>query len=334
MKLNKDLLAIFPQDDPAVQTMHQIRHNFEHGGRLLVQLRVSNPDKLSENADDLANFIEQQKLQEQLSLTFDPLEMTKLSRDPLGLLNHPAIPDAEGNNPFISNDGLTQLLILYPQHSDDSSGEWCGKIESILNEWEVLNPNTKLSFTGSPAFSHEIAQNIKKDVIVTIIISSIFSSLIFWLLVKHHRLIHLQISLVASILLITYGIGALLFESMSLMSVGFASILIGLSVDYAMVICTEAKRSDSTQKLFKSCLRPILFASLSTASVFAALALSELPGVQELGVLIAIGILIAAYILLAYFTPFATQFAIREHSKKLAKKTRAYPQKTKFGIIC
>jgi len=292
--------------------MHQIRHNFEHGGRLLVQLRVSNPDKLSENADDLANFIEQQKLtsyiqyrpiweedkeiqaellaylwmnngtepwkklsertkkeklqqtivnsQEQLSLTFDPLEMTKLSRDPLGLLNHPAIPDAEGNNPFISNDGLTQLLILYPQHSDDSSGEWCGKIESILNEWEVLNPNTKLSFTGSPAFSHEIAQNIKKDVIVTIIISSIFSSLIFWLLVKHHRLIHLQISLVASILLITYGIGALLFESMSLMSVGFASILIGLSVDYAMVICTEAKRSDSTQKLFKSCLRPILFA--------------------------------------------------------------------------
>lgn len=272
--------------------------------------------------------------QEQLALTMDPAEISVLSRDPLGFIHHPELTKLREVNPFQNEDGTSQLLIVYPARSDSSSGDWFSKIHPIVKSWKHLRPDIQVHSVGAPVYAHEIATNVKSDVILTIIISSIFSGIIFWLLVRKNRLIHWQLAFITLILFFTFGIGSLILGKITLMSAGFASILIGLAVDYGMLICTEAKRAERCGKqLLASVKTSIIYASLTTAVVFSSLTLSQLPGVKELGVFVTTGILLSAFILLRYFTPIAARLAHLEPVKKQTPTSKKTPNLRPIQIL-
>ena len=86
-----------------------------------------------------------------------------------------------------------------------------------------------------------------------------------------------------------------IFGTLNLVSVGFAAILLGLVIDYAIVIIRESahvEKLDSkieTAKAHRKLVKPsILWAAASTSLVFGVLVLSTFTGVQQLGALIAL----------------------------------------------
>jgi len=83
-------------------------------------------------------------------------------------------------------------------------------------------------------------------------------------------------------------------------SLGFAAILLGVTVDYGLVLYQELKThpADGAEGARAAAGRGIIWSAITTAAAFGSLALGSLPGLAELGALVAIGVLIGAVVML------------------------------------
>jgi lauroyl/myristoyl acyltransferase len=101
------------------------------------------------------------------------------------------------------------------------------------------------------------------------------------------------------------GIGGLLLGSISVISLGFAAVLLGLAVDYAVVHYQEALAHPqlSVPEIRRAISPSILWAAITTISAFLVLNLGGLPGLAQLGLLVAIGIALAALVMVVAFLP-------------------------------
>src|SRR5947199_6179793 len=101
--------------------------------------------------------------------------------------------------------------------------------------------------------------------------------------------------------LIALALGLLLFGRLSMVAVGFCAILVGLGVDFAILIFGRYQQArgdgESHRKAIATSVaklgRAVFFGALTTAVGFLALVLSGSMGFSQLGVLIAIGIFLA-----------------------------------------
>jgi predicted exporter len=84
---------------------------------------------------------------------------------------------------------------------------------------------------------------------------------------------------------------------------GFAAILLGLAVDYAVVHYQEAlAHPDLSIPQIRSAIAPsILWAAVTTIAAFLALNFGGLPGLGQLGTLVGMGVSLAALIMVYEF---------------------------------
>ena len=101
------------------------------------------------------------------------------------------------------------------------------------------------------------------------------------------------------------GLGGLLLGSISVISLGFAAVLLGLAVDYAVVHYQEALAHPqlSVPEIRRAIAPSILWAAITTISAFLVLNLGGLPGLAQLGTLVAVGIALAALVMVVAFLP-------------------------------
>jgi predicted exporter len=100
------------------------------------------------------------------------------------------------------------------------------------------------------------------------------------------------LALLGLILFATLALGALVLGTISVVALGFAAVLLGLAVDYAVVHYQEAlAHPQMTVPEIRRAIAPsILWAAITTMSAFLVLNLGGLPGLGQLGSLVAIGI--------------------------------------------
>src|SRR5215467_4719281 len=86
---------------------------------------------------------------------------------------------------------------------------------------------------------------------------------------------------------------------------GFAAVLLGLAVDYAVVHYQEALAHPrlSVPEIRREIAPSILWAAITTISAFLVLNLGGLPGLAQLGTLVAIGVALAALVMVVAFLP-------------------------------
>lgn len=107
------------------------------------------------------------------------------------------------------------------------------------------------------------------------------------------------------ILVATLALGALVMGSINVISMGFAAVLLGLAVDYAVVHYQEAlAHPQMTVPEIRRAIAPsILWAAITTMSAFLVLNLGGLPGLGQLGTLVAIGIGLSAWVMVMIYLP-------------------------------
>ena len=107
------------------------------------------------------------------------------------------------------------------------------------------------------------------------------------------------------ILVATIGLGGLLLGTISVLSLGFAAVLLGLAVDYAVVHYQEALSHPrlSVPEIRRAIAPSILWAAITTIAAFLVLNLGGLPGLAQLGSLVAIGVALAALVMVMFYLP-------------------------------
>src|SRR4029453_706225 len=155
--------------------------------------------------------------------------------------------------------------------------------------------------TGRSAFAAEISLSMRYDVVATLLGSVLLVSAIFF--VGFRRWLPLLGRAICLLLscLVALTLGQLLFGRLSMISVGFCAILVGLGVDFAILTIGRYHQARSDGEPHREAIatsiaklgRAVFFGALTTAVGFLALVLSGSMAFSELGVLIAIGIFFA-----------------------------------------
>ncbi|MGD0253701.1 MAG: MMPL family transporter, partial [Verrucomicrobiota bacterium] len=162
-----------------------------------------------------------------------------------------------------------------------------------------------VSYTGRPVFVEEIATSMQRDMSHSVGATSIIIALLFWLTHRRWRPMLWLLALLMLILGATLALGGLVLGTISVVSLGFAAVLLGLAVDYAVVHYQEAlAHPQMTVPEIRRAIAPsILWAAITTMSAFLVLNLGGLPGLGQLGTLVAIGIGVAALVMVMIYLP-------------------------------
>jgi predicted RND superfamily exporter protein len=159
--------------------------------------------------------------------------------------------------------------------------------------------------TGRPAFVSEISLSMRYDVVATLLGSIVLVGAIFFAGFRRWLpLVGMAFCLLVSCL-IALTFGQLFFGRLSMVSVGFCAILVGLGVDFAILTVGRYDQARADGEAHQQAIatsvaklgRAVFFGALTTAVGFLALVLSGAMSFSQLGVLIAIGIFVAGLLM-------------------------------------
>lgn len=253
---------------------------------------------------------------ELLALSLSPAELAQASHDPYGLLRLPETPAASPSlvppqDPFASADGTFRIVLLtarVPLRNYRACQNWIERIQKTVGEFQASTPewgDLQVHYTGRPAFVAEIGGAMEADMRSAAGGTGVLIALIFYL--AHRRLKPLLwlLVLLTVVLAGTLALGGLIYGSINLVSLGFAAILLGLGVDYAVVHYQEAvAQPHLTIPQIRRLIAPsIIWAALTTIAAFLALNAAGLPGLGQLGTLVALGVALAACVMVFAYLP-------------------------------
>jgi len=268
-------------------------------------------------ANQLKSVLSQAK--EVLATSMSPMDVARRAFDPFDLLNMPGMTNLSsfsiGQGPQMFASAQGNFRLLYVQASTDltsyrSCASWLKAIREVVaglragqskEDWKGV----VVRYTGRPVFVREIAESMQRDMSGSVAGTAAVIALLFWL--THRRWLPMLwlLTLLALILAATLALGGLVLGTISVVSMGFAAVLLGLAVDYAVVHYQEALAHPrlSVPEIRRAIAPSILWAAITTMSAFLVLNLGGLPGLGQLGSLVAIGVGLAALVMVMIYLP-------------------------------
>src|SRR5256885_9012575 len=235
----------------------------------------------------------------------------ELALDPLGLIAPALKPFAEANaieqeQPLTSPDRTIRVFLAVTNQPSLSAFE-CQRLMREVNTFRAKASQRwdggalDVLVTGRSAYVAEISLSMRHDIVATLGSSVLLVGVIFFIGFRRWLpLLGMGFSLLLSCL-VALAAGLLIFGRLSMVAVGFCAILVGLGVDFAILIFGRYQQARIDGEEYQQSIatsvaklgRAVFFGALTTAVGFLALILSGSMGFSQLGVLIAIGIFFA-----------------------------------------
>src|SRR5438552_6740660 len=281
-----------------------------------------------EDFDRALSLLQPQKIQERLAQLRGEMESgsprpeIELTLDPLGLITPSLKPFAgnaamETDQPLTSPDSTMRIFPTVTNQPSISAFD-CQKLMKQVNSFRVSaldgwdGGKLEVLITGRSAYVAEISLSMRHDIIATVLSSIALVGAVFF--IGFRRWLPLLGMGFALLLCCLIGLaaGLLIFHRLNMVTVGFCAILVGLGVDFAILIYgryQQARNEGDAHRVavadaVHSLGRAVFFGALTTAVGFLALVLSNSSGFIQLGVLIAIGISAAGLLMTTVFFLF------------------------------
>jgi len=241
-----------------------------------------------------------------------------LAVDPLGALA-PAFRQLGSSGveqafSLTSPDGTTHLVLVVTNQADlgaHAAQEMMRQVDDfrrrVLAGWDGAKPEVLV--TGRTAYVGELSVIMRTDVITTLVTSALLVSVVFWIGFRRVRPLVAILHVLLLSCVLAVGLGAAVFHELNMITIGLCSILIGLGVDFGMMLYSiyeiERGAGRSHEAAIATALRSqgrsVIFGALTSAAGFFSHVFSGCPGFAQLGVLICFGILIAAALMMTVF---------------------------------
>ena len=295
-------------------------------------ISVLQPDKTRERLNRMRQQIEAGSPRPEFELGFDPL----------GLIAPALKPFAENNaieqeQPLRSPDG-TMRVFLMVTNQESISAFACRALMDEINKFRAHATDgwdggpIQLLVTGRSAYVSEISRSMEHDIVATLGSSVLLVGLVFFIgFGRWIPLIGMGFSLLLSCLA-GLAAGLLLFGQLSMLAVGFSAILVGLGVDFAILIFGRYQQARIDGETHPASIttavsnlgRAVFYGALTTAVGFMALILSGSMGFSQLGVLIAIGIFFAGFFMCTILFLFIREKQPPPHHDSVFEMVKRY----------
>jgi uncharacterized protein len=270
----------------------------------------------------------------------------ELSFDPLGLIAPALKPFAESTiieqeQPLTSPDRTMRVFLAETNQQSISAFE-CQRLMREVNKFRAIaaegwnGGRLQVLVTGRSAFASEISLSMHYDVLATLLGSVLLVGTIFFVGFRRWLpLLGMAVCLLLSCL-VALTLGQLFFGRLSMISVGFCAILVGLGVDFAILTIGRYQQARSDGEPHRQAIatsvaklgRAVFFGALTTAVGFLALVLSGSMAFSQLGALIAIGIFVAGLLMCSILFLFVRERQAAIRHDWLFESVRKYVQWT------
>jgi len=188
---------------------------------------------------------------EQLATTLSPLDLAQLSYDPFGFTRLPEtglggeLMSGREQEGFASVDGTFRVVFVEARvelSNYRDCAAWLKSIKAAVAhcknspDWPA---NVAIRFTGAPAFVAEVASGMERDIRSSALCSLMLIGGLFWWAHRSWRPLLCLLAFLGLTVAGTLGFGGLIFGMLNAVSLGFTTILIGLAVDYGLVLYQE-----------------------------------------------------------------------------------------------
>lgn len=202
------------------------------------------------------------------------------------------------------------VVALQPGLSSETQEQTLDTIRRLVS---LSNPPPGITVTisGSPAFSQEMGQEMGSSMGVLIMAAMVLMVVAVMALFNHVRYPLLSVIVVASGLILTFGVMGLAGIPISMVVIGAFPVLIGIGIDYAIQIHSrldeEIRKSSLTDAVKTTITKTgpsVLVAMLATSMGFIAMVFGPIPMVGDFGITCTIGVVscyIAALIIVPVF---------------------------------
>ncbi|MEO9891953.1 MMPL family transporter [Aurantibacter sp.] len=208
------------------------------------------------------------------------------------------------NGFLLSKDEKNILLFISPnfESSDTANNEpFVDNLYHLQNQLNTsFNGKVKLEYFGGALIAVANAQQIKKDIQFTV---GIALTLLLLILILFYKKITLPLILFTPTAiggLLAIAVLYLIRTKVSAISLGIGSILLGVTLDYALHILTHIRNGNSIKRLYEEVAPAIIMSSLTTASAFLCLLFLKSQALQDLGIFAAISVLGSAIFALLF----------------------------------
>jgi uncharacterized protein len=300
-------------------------------------ISILQPDKIRERLHRLRQEIEAGSLRPQFELSFDPLGLIAPALKPFAQSTV-----IEQEQPLTSPDRTMRIFLVVTNQTSISAFE-CQRLMRRVNEfrktaskgWNGSHP-LRVLITGRSAFVSEISLSMRYDVVATLLGSVVLVSAIFFAGFRRWLpLVGMAFCLLLSCL-VALTAGQLFFGRLSMISVGFCAILVGLGVDFAILTIGRYHQARADDQPHQQAIatsvaklgRAVFFGALTTAVGFLALVLSGAMSFSQLGVLIAIGIFVAGLFMCSILFLFVREHYVAAGGDWLFEFVRKYVRST------
>src|SRR6266699_363269 len=281
-------------------------------------MSILQPDKIRERLHRLRQQIEAGSPRPQFELSFDPLGLIAPALKPFAQSTI-----IEQEQPLTSPDRTMRVFLAVTSQPAVSAFE-CQRLMRQVNLFrsqarEGWNGGPlEILVTGRAAYVSEISLSMRYDIVATLLGSILLVGSIFFVGFRRWLpLLGMAFCLLLSCF-VALVLGQPLFGRLSMISVAFCAILVGLGVDFAILTIGRYQQARGDGESHREAIatsvaklgRAVFFGALTTAVGFLALVLSGAMSFSQLGMLIAIGIFVAGLFMCSILFLF-----IRERQK-------------------
>ncbi len=178
------------------------------------------------------------------------------------------------------------------------------KSETLLSDIEkIIQSFPALEITTVCGHKHTLSNQrvVKRDIYITTIIITLSFILLMLFTFRTFDALSIFILPFFAIILSVF-ISGFILQSLSFFMVGFAAVIAGISVDYGIHLFTAFKTRGYDR--FKSTVKPVIIASMSTMGVFVSFFISSVKGYRELAVFSILSIVICVILSILFLPHF------------------------------
>jgi uncharacterized protein len=180
-------------------------------------------------------------------------------------------------------------------------------------------PGLAVTLSGEPAFSHEMQEAMGSSMSILILAAMVLMVIAVLALFNHVRYPLLSVLVVASGLVLTFGVMGLTGIPISMVVIGAFPVLIGIGIDYAIQMHSrldeeirKAPLAEAVKTTITKAGPAVLIAMLATSMGFIAMTLGPIPMVGDFGIVCTIGVMCCYLAALVIVPVFAVLVSYRQ----------------------
>lgn len=225
----------------------------------------------------------------------DPFGFDELTLKRFQNLNSGFAGKTDTQGRILSSDGRLAIMLLESDISSSDTGRGRELMTALDEALDDLPEGVTAHVIGAHRSSVDNAEVLKSDMHLTILTSVIATLLLFLIAFRSLSPILITLLSVGFGFSMALGSQGLLHGELSAITTGFAAVLLGISVDYAVHLVTtygslDGEREDRARHALRHVARPGFVAMLTTILAIFMLRFSEFDGLHQLSEMAIAGI--------------------------------------------